>query len=143
MRAGNLFSLAVNSWVLAVISAVFSEILAPREISVGVNCCLFASSLISVFNCRISPFNSRISPFNSWISSGVVIASQFHRFAKSSKSRNVKSGFPNAKGMFKKQYFIPLSQVKWIQISKSLKKLTLGRFWEGKSKCRKQTDFHR
>ena len=55
----------------------------------------------------------------------------FHRFAENSKSRNVKSGSPNAKGMFKKILLSPVSQVKWIPISKSLKKLTVRRFWKG------------
>jgi hypothetical protein len=59
----------------------------------------------------IASFNFRIS---SRISSRVVIASQFSPICQSSKSRNVKFGSPNAKGMFKKQCFIPLSQVKWI-----------------------------
>ena len=44
---------------------------------------------------------------------------------ESSKARDVKSGFPTAMGMFKKQYFIPLSQAKWIQTPKSMKKMTL------------------
>ena len=82
----------------------------------------------------IASFNFRIS---SRISSRVIIASQFHQFAESSKSRNVKSGFPKCEGNVQKTSFLPLSQAKWIQISKSLKKLTLGQFWEGQSKCRK------
>ena len=92
---------AVNSAVLAVNSAVFSEILA--SIKSFSSWSVVASDFI--LSPSITPFNFRISPFRIF---RVSIASQFLRFAESFKSRSVKSGFPNAKGMFKKQYFIPL-----------------------------------
>ena len=95
----------VKSSVFAVNSFLLSEILVSLR--------FFSSSSVvsfdSVSSPRISTFNSRIS---SRIASGVAIASQFSPICQSSKSRNVKSGFPNAKGMFKKQCFLPLSQAK-------------------------------